>query len=87
MIDDDTLISIARLLLHAQRMRLFINRYLPTFENLGLNNKGALWSHVHDTEPTFENVRNFYYSQLGRLAQGEHKAANAWLHQRIAQTV
>lgn len=62
-LDDDLLLSIGHLLLHAQEMRLFVNRYLPAFENLGLDNKGSLWSYVHDTEPCFAKVRAFFLQQ------------------------
>ena len=62
-LDDALLLAFARLLLHAQDMRLFVNRYLPAFQNLGIDGRGALWSFVHDTEPTFEAVRRFMTAQ------------------------
>lgn len=62
-LDDALLLAFARLLLHAQDMRLFVNRYLPAFQNLGIDGRGALWSFVHDTEPTFEAVRRFMAAQ------------------------
>ena len=62
-LDDALLLDFARLLLHAQDMRLFVNRYLPAFQNLGIDGRGALWSFVHDTEPTFAEVRRFMTAQ------------------------
>lgn len=62
-LDDALLLAFARLLLHAQDMRLFVNRYLPAFQNLGIDGRGALWSFVHDTEPTFAAVRRFMTAQ------------------------
>lgn len=62
-LNDELVLSIGRVLLHAQDMRLFVNRYLPAFENLGITNHGALWSYVHDTEPTFKQVREFFLQQ------------------------
>ncbi len=62
-LDDALLLAFARLLLHAQDMRLFVNRYLPAFQNLGIDGRGALWSFVHDTEPTFAEVRRFMTAQ------------------------
>ena len=50
-------LDVAHLLLHAQDIRLFIRRYLPAFENLGIDKGGALWSYVHDTAPVFNRVR------------------------------
>ena len=50
-------LDVAHLLLHAQDVRLFIRRYLPAFENLGIDKGGALWSYVHDTAPVFNRVR------------------------------
>ena len=66
-LDDNLVLSIGRLLLHAQDMRLFVNRYLPAFENLGITNHGALWSYVHDTEPTFKRVREFFLQQTSSV--------------------
>ena len=62
-LDDALLLAFARLLLHAQDMRLFVNRYLPAFQNLGIDGRGSLWSFVHDTEPTFAAVRRFMNAQ------------------------
>ena len=62
-LDDALLLAFARLLLHAQDMRLFVNRYLPAFQNLGIDGRGSLWSFVHDTEPTFAAVRRFMTAQ------------------------
>lgn len=62
-LDDETVLAFGRLLLHAQDMRLFVNRYLPSFQNLGIDGRGALWSFVHDTEPTFAAVRRFMTAQ------------------------
>ena len=62
-LDDALLLAFARLLLHAQDMRLFVNRYLPAFQNLGIDGRGALWSFVHDTEPTFAAARRFMTAQ------------------------
>lgn len=50
-------LDVAHLLLHAQDIRLFIRRYLPAFENLGIDKGGALWSYVHDTAPVFNRIR------------------------------
>ncbi len=58
-LDDETVLAFGRLLVHAQDMRLFVNRYLPAFQNLGIDGRGALWSFVHDTEPTFAAARRF----------------------------
>ena len=62
-LDDETVLAFGKLLLHAQDMRLFVNRYLPAFQNLGIDGRGALWSFVHDTEPTFAAVRRFMTAQ------------------------
>ncbi|MDK4577533.1 hypothetical protein QG032_10465, partial [Kingella kingae] len=45
-------------------MRLFVKRYLSAFCDLGLSQSGALWSFVHDTEPTFKRVREFFLQQI-----------------------
>ena len=65
-LDDALLLDFGRVLLHAQDMRLFVGRYLPAFRNLGIDGCGALWSFVHDTEPSFAAVRNFLASQSVR---------------------
>nr|WP_101127798.1 KilA-N domain-containing protein [Neisseria meningitidis] len=62
-LDDETVLVFGRLLLHAQDMRLFVNRYLPAFQNLGIDGRGSLWSFVHDTEPTFAAARRFMTAQ------------------------
>ena len=69
-------LDVAHLLLHAQDIRLFIRRYLPAFENLGIDKSGALWSYVHDTAPVFNRVRA---AALPRLK-------DQWLQQRIMKT-
>lgn len=69
-------LDVAHLLLHAQDIRLFIHRYLPAFENLGIDKGGALWSYVHDTTPVFNRVRA---AVLPRLK-------DQWLQQRIMKT-
>ena len=69
-------LDIAHLLLHAQDIRLFIRRYLPAFENLGIDKSGALWSYVHDTTPVFNRVRA---AVLPRLK-------DQWLQRRIMKT-
>jgi len=69
-------LDVAHLLLHAQDIRLFIRRYLPAFENLGIDKGGALWSYVHDTAPVFNRVRA---AVLPRLK-------DQWLQQRIMKT-
>lgn len=69
-------LDVAHLLLHAQDIRLFIRRYLPAFENLGIGKGGALWSYVHDTTPVFNRVRA---AVLPRLK-------DQWLQQKIMKT-
>ena len=69
-------LDVAHLLLHAQDVRLFIRRYLPAFENLGIDKGGALWSYVHDTTPVFNRVRA---AALPRLK-------DQWLQQKIMKT-
>ena len=69
-------LDVAHLLLHAQDIRLFIRRYLPAFENLGIDKSGALWSYVHDTTPVFNRVRA---AVLPRLK-------DQWLQQQIMKT-
>ena len=83
-LDDALLLAFARLLLHAQDMRLFVNRYLPAFQNLGIDNRGALWSFVHDTEPTFAEVRRFMTAQS---VKSDFFARDwAWVQSRILST-
>ena len=69
-------LDVAHLLLHAQDIRLFIRRYLPAFENFGIDKSGALWSYVHDTAPVFNRVRA---AALPRLK-------DQWLQRRIMKT-
>lgn len=69
-------LDVAHLLLHAQDIRLFVRRYLPAFENLGIDKGGALWSYVHDTAPVFNRVRA---AVLPRLK-------DQWLQQKIMKT-
>ena len=83
-LDDALLLAFARLLLHAQDMRLFVNRYLPAFQNLGIDGRGALWSFVHDTEPTFAEVRRFMTAQS---VKSDFFARDwAWVQSRILST-
>lgn len=83
-LDDALLLAFARLLLHAQDMRLFVNRYLPAFQNLGIDGRGALWSFVHDTEPTFAAVRRFMTAQS---VKSDFFARDwAWIQSRILST-
>lgn len=86
-VDDETLISIGRVLLHAQDMRQFVSRYLVAFENLGIDNKGALWSYVHDTEPAFEHVRRFFTARCPALGHWAWDSNLDWIHRRILSTV
>ena len=83
-LDDALLLSFARLLLHAQDMRLFVNRYLPAFQNLGIDGRGSLWSFVHDTEPTFAAVRRFMAAQS--VHSGFFARDWAWVQSRILST-
>jgi len=69
-------LDVAHLLLHAQDIRLFIRRYLPAFENLGIDKGGALWSYVHNTAPVFNRVRA---AALPRLK-------DQWLQRQIMKT-
>lgn len=83
-LDDALLLAFARLLLHAQDMRLFVNRYLPAFQNLGIDGRGSLWSFVHDTEPTFAAVRGFMAAQS---VKSDFFARDwAWVQSRILST-
>ena len=83
-LDDALLLAFARLLLHAQDMRLFVNRYLPAFQNLGIDGRGSLWSFVHDTEPTFAAVRRFMTAQS--VQSGFFARDWAWVQSRILST-
>ena len=83
-LDDALLLAFARLLLHAQDMRLFVNRYLPAFQNLGIDNRGSLWSFVHDTEPTFAAVRRFMTAQS--VQSGFFARDWDWVRNRILST-
>nr|DAQ50820.1 MAG TPA: KilA protein [Caudoviricetes sp.] len=83
-LDDEMVLAFGRLLLHAQDMRLFVNRYLPAFQNLGIDGRGSLWSFVHDTEPTFAAVRRFMTAQS---VQSSFFARDwAWVQSRILST-
>lgn len=83
-LDDALLLAFARLLLHAQDMRLFVHRYLPAFQNLGIDGRGSLWSFVHDTEPTFAAVRRFMTAQS---VKSDFFARDwAWVQSRILST-
>lgn len=83
-LDDALLLAFARLLLHAQDMRLFVNRYLPAFQNLGIDGRGSLWSFVHDTEPTFAAARRFITAQS---VKSDFFARDwAWIQSRILST-
>ena len=84
-LDDALLLAFARLLLHAQDMRLFVNRYLPAFQNLGIDGRGSLWSFVHDTEPTFAAVRRFMTAQS--VQSGFFARDWDWVQSRILSTV
>ena len=83
-LDDALLLAFARLLLHAQDMRLFVNRYLPAFQNLGIDGRGSLWSFVHDTEPTFAEVRRFMTAQS--VKSGFFARDWDWVRSRILST-
>ena len=83
-LDDALLLAFARLLLHAQDMRLFVNRYLPAFQNLGIDGRGSLWSFVHDTEPTFAAVRRFMTAQS--VQSGFFARDWDWVRSRILST-
>ena len=85
-LDDNLVLSIGRLLLHAQDMRLFVNRYLPAFENLGITNHGALWSYVHDTEPTFKRVREFFLQQTPYKNHHLFADDTEWVRRKVIAT-
>lgn len=83
-LDDEMVLAFGRLLVHAQDMRLFVNRYLPAFQNLGIDGRGSLWSFVHDTEPTFAAVRRFMAAQS---VKSDFFARDwAWVQSRILST-
>lgn len=83
-LDDETVLAFGRLLVHAQDMRLFVSRYLPAFQNLGIDGRGSLWSFVHDTEPTFAAVRRFMAAQS---VKSDFFARDwAWVQSRILST-
>ncbi|MDK4607505.1 hypothetical protein [Kingella kingae] len=81
-VDDKLILSIGRLLIHAQDMHLFVKRYLPAFENLGIGKSGALWSYVHDTGPTFERIRNFFLAHTPSQSQWSQDDAQ-WVRNHI----
>ena len=85
-LNDELVLSIGRVLLHAQDMRLFVNRYLPAFECLGITNHGALWSYVHDTEPTFKRVREFFLQQTPYKNHHLFADASEWVRRKVIAT-
>lgn len=85
-LNDELVLSIGRVLLHAQDMRLFVNRYLPAFENLGITNHGALWSYVHDTEPTFKRVREFFLQQTPYKNHHLFADDTEWVRRKVIAT-
>ena len=85
-LNDELVLSIGRLLLHAQDMRLFVNRYLPAFECLGITNHGALWSYVHDTEPTFKRVREFFLQQIPYKNHHLFADDSEWVRRKVIAT-
>ncbi|MDK4613212.1 KilA-N domain-containing protein [Kingella kingae] len=85
-LNDELVLSIGRVLLHAQDMRLFVNRYLPAFECLGITNHGALWSYVHDTEPTFKRVREFFLQQTPYREHHLFADDTEWVRRKVIAT-
>ena len=85
-LNDELVLSIGRVLLHAQDMRLFVNRYLPAFECLGITNHGALWSYVHDTEPTFKRVREFFLQQTPYKNHHLFADDTEWVRRKVIAT-
>ena len=85
-LSDELVLSIGRVLLHAQDMRLFVNRYLPAFECLGITNHGALWSYVHDTEPTFKRVREFFLQQTPYKNHHLFADDSEWVRRKVIAT-
>ena len=85
-VDDKLMLAIGRLLIHAQDMRLFVQRYLPAFENLGIGKSGALWSYVHDTEPTFKHVRNFFLAHTPAQPQWSQDDVQ-WVRNHVISTM
>lgn len=85
-VDDKLMLAIGRLLIHAQDMRLFVNRYLPAFENLGIGKSGALWSFVHETEPTFKHVRNFFLDHTPVQSQWSQDDVQ-WVRNHVISTM
>jgi len=85
-LNDELVLSIGRVLLHAQDMRLFVNRYLPAFECLGITNHGALWSYVHDTEPTFKQVREFFLQQTPYKNHHLFADDSEWVRRKVIAT-
>lgn len=83
---DELVLSIGRLLLHAQDMRLFVKRYLPAFKCLDIPNRGALWSYVHDTEPTFERVREYFLNQSPYQNHRLFSDDAQWVRRRVMAT-
>ena len=85
-LNDELVLSIGRVLLHAQDMRLFGTRYLPAFECLGITNHGALWSYVHDTEPTFKRVREFFLQQTPYKNHHLFADDSEWVRRKVIAT-
>lgn len=85
-LNDELVLSIGRLLLQAQDMRLFVNRYLPAFECLDITNHGALWSYVHDTEPTFKRVREFFLQQIPYCEHHLFADDADWVRRKVIAT-
>ena len=85
-VDDELVLAMGRLLFHAQDMRLFVNRYLPAFENLGIGKSGALWSFVHETEPTFKHVRNFFLAHTPAQPQWSQDDVQ-WVRNHVISTM
>ena len=84
-IDDETIISIADLLLQLQYMRRFIIRYIPAFQAFGIEATDVLQGYTGAPEQTYGKVLDFYANQVRRLMNTRHKAANAYLYGKILQ--
>lgn len=86
-LNGDLLLAVSRLLLHAQDMRLFIRRYLPAFECLDIPNHAALWSYVHETEPTFAKVREAVFTAKPEFHQYWSHDDFDFVRRKVAATV
>ncbi|ULJ66167.1 KilA-N domain-containing protein [Wielerella bovis] len=84
-LSDNTLYTIGCVLMYAQDMRLFVRRYLPAFENLGLERNHALWTFAYDSEEAFLPVRRFFFSHLPQDKYMREYALK--LRQQIQQTL